>query len=183
MKKTKKIVLIVSGAVFILGGIVCFALGFIWSPLPGWPSYLLNIGLIAVGCFLISYFLIWRALHLEEKITWKKVTSGLVGLVFCFCLTGLYASRTDQTISEFIDSPSGRNSVVVFTEDYGMHKYYPAKWRLFYKWEIDQNLQSINYVWVYDEYEEATYSWIDDDTLEFVITKENGTSTTEYIRW
>jgi len=136
-----------------------------------------------MSSFAIGYFLIWRAVHPEEKITLVKAISWLVGFVLCFCLIGLYSSRTDQTLSEFIDSPSGKHSVVVFTEDYGMHEYYLTKWRLFYKQEIDQNLRSTNYVRVYDDYEDATYRWIDDDTLEFVITRQYGENTTEYIRW
>ena len=81
----------------------------------------------------------------------------------------------DATHSEFIYSPSGKN-VAVIIADSGV---WAAKSRLFYVRDHDN--------WAYHAYdygdENTRHKWIDDNTLEFVTTLEDGSIETEYIRW
>ena len=182
MKKAKKILLIVLGSALILVIAVYyyFRLRWNWIPLPGWTELLASA--LSMVIPMISWALIWRAVKPEEKITWKKAIPYALLLVWLSWLNGGMPYKIDDKSRAFIDSPSGKNSAVVFTEYYGSRDYYPAKWRLFYKLGYDQNFQSWNSVSVYDD-TEAVYSWVDDNTLEFVITDKDGESETKYIRW
>jgi len=187
MKRAKRILLIVLGAVFYLMYAGFYIFTFKWEMLSGWIAFLMNVIWMAL-IPMIGYFLIWRARHLEDKlkdkieemikkITWKKAILGVVIVAWPLYLVGSMSFKTEKKVSEFIDSPNDKNSVVVLTSDY-TSEYYPAKWRLIYKGSFNSN----NYVRVYSD-RDVAYSWIDDDTLEFVITDKYGESETKYIRW
>ena len=184
MKKAKKILLIVLAAALFLATAAYFyfvRLRWGWRPLPGWPSFLLDA--LCTLCPMVGAWLIlkviWPKVRPEEKITWKTFVLALAAVAWMLGLSAGQYFSADKKASEFFNSPNRKNSVVVFT-DYSSSTFCPAKWRLLYK----QDYATWNFVGIYsDEDVTYTYSWLDDDTLEFVITKENGTSETKYIRW
>jgi len=149
-----------------------------WRWLTGWPT-ILSWLIPCVICLPVGALLLEkRSLHkLWEDFRKKKFREHLksaLGLVWIwpsiFLMWILVGEDTRKPI-EYIHSPSG-NNVAVVQGDWvwvSRHKY-------FYEQDYD------NWVTSYDK-SNTTYTWLDDNTLEFVTTYSEDYVITEQLRW
>jgi len=159
--------------------------------IPGWPAFLSNLltWLPVIGVWVYSLLKTLKQ-PLDEKFTKrKKALSALFFGSLCAFYIGIsiFLGFFNQwrKVDRYISSPSGKNKAVVMVEKekYGgdTEYIYPMRAWLFYE---------DNRIYLYPKYENITYTWLDDDTLEITHTRinpmEDGSPAepeTETLRW
>jgi len=143
--------------------------------LPGWPVILAWL-IPAVICLPIIGWL-WDDMSLRklkddfhQKKFGRLFGSLLFWLLILFGPLLMDFGDLKET-REYIYSPSGKNVAVVLDGKASI-----SRWKYFY--EDDRN----NQAWYYD-LSNTTYRWLDDNTLEFVRTYEDGSEETKQLRW
>jgi len=173
----------------------CAAFGFLpwWLPskygvewIVGWPAFLSNLlmwfPLIAVFAYTLLKTL---KQPLDEKLTKRKKTrsalfSGLVCVFYIgMCVVQGFVIQW-RKVDRYERSPSGKNKAVVMVEKkkYGRDTeyVYPVRAGLFY--------EDDNCIYLHPNYEDITFIWLDDNTLEITKTrKDSGEVSTDYLRW
>jgi len=152
----------------------------------GWPEFL-SILLIWSPLIAVYAYALLKTLKqpLDEKLTKRKKTLSILfsGLVCVFyigmCIVQGFVIQW-RKVDRYERSPSGKNRAVVMVRKkaaaWDAEYVYPVRAWLFYEDDND--------VYLYPEYEDITFTWIDDDTLEITrINKSDGEVSTDYLRW
>jgi len=122
---------------------------------------------------------------LDEKLTKrKKMRSVLfIGLVCVFyvglCIVQGFIDQW-QKVDRYEHSPSGKNKAVVMVrknaDAWDAEYVYPVRAGLFY--------EDDNCIYLYPNYEDITFTWLDDNTLEITKTRKDSSEVeTECLRW
>lgn len=196
MEKWKKVLLIV---LRVLAGAALVAISFAIQFLPGkfgvewiigWPqffAYLLYYAIIYLGIFLIlPKSLRGKRLNPKPGQTPEqvkkntKITYIFLGVLFFVhsVLVGFVIQW--QKIDRYERSPSGKNKAVVMVrkknDAWDPEYVYPTRAGLFY--------EDDNCIYLHPNYEDITFTWLDDNTLEITKTrKDSGEVETGCLRW
>ena len=194
MGKWKRVLFIV---LRVLAGAALVAISFAIQFLPrklgvewiiGWPqffSYLLYYATIYLGVFLIlPKSLRGKRLNPKPGQTPEqvkrntKITYVFLGVLFFVhsVLVGFVIQW--QKIDRYERSPSGRNKALVWVDkkDKNFSAICPVRAGLFY--------EDDNKVYLSPKYEDITFTWLDDNTLEITKTRKNsGEVETDCLRW
>ena len=172
--KKKKILRYVLVGIYV---VMCITLSMAVSLLPnrygvewiiGWPEFLSDLISYAPVIILFAFSLL-RTLKqpLNKKFTkTQKMISVWSSAVLCALYIGMCVFSNffgqSRKIERYITSPNGENKAVVFVdndEDSPEMEYiYPVRAGLFYEYE--------SRVFLYLKREDATFTWLDDNTLE-----------------
>ncbi|MCL1951672.1 MAG: hypothetical protein FWF60_02470 [Oscillospiraceae bacterium] len=182
MKKWKKVLRYV---LLGLGYIALGTFGFMVSWLPrklgvewivGWPTFLNHL-LIWFPLIAVFAYALLKTLKqpLDEKLTKKKKTRSVLfsGLVCVFyigmCIVQGFIVQW-QKVDRYERSPSGKNKAVVMVgkgeaDAWDAEYIYPVRAGLFY--------EDDNCIYLYPNYEDITFTWLDDNTLEITKTRKD----------